>query len=39
LPTPGFTSGEQYTCTGDTLHLTPVDVGVDHPGVDFKRVP
>jgi hypothetical protein len=37
LPTPGLLSGE-YTCTEDRLHLTPVDVGVDHPGVDLVRV-
>ena len=37
LPGPGLVSGE-YTCTPDTLHLTPLDVGVEHPGVDFKRV-
>jgi hypothetical protein len=38
LPAPGLTSGE-YTCTRDTFHLTPLDVGVEHPGVDFTRVP
>jgi hypothetical protein len=37
IPPPGLISGE-YTCTADTLHLTPVDVGVDHPGVDFTRM-
>jgi len=37
LPAPGLISGE-YTCTPETLHLTPVDVGVEHPGVDFTRV-
>jgi len=37
IPAPGLISGE-YTCTPETLHLTPVDVGVEHPGVDFTRV-
>jgi hypothetical protein len=38
LPGPGLVSGE-YICTPETLHLIPLDVGVEHPGVDFKRVP
>ncbi len=27
-----------YVCEGDHLHITPVGVGVDHPGLDYIRV-
>jgi hypothetical protein len=37
-PAPGPISGT-YTCSGDSLHFTPLDVGVPHPGLDYTRVP
>ncbi len=27
-----------YICEGDRLHITPIGVGVDHPGLDYIRV-
>jgi len=37
-PAPGAISGT-YVCEGDTLHITPIDVGVPHPGLDYIRLP
>jgi hypothetical protein len=36
-PPPGAISGI-YVCDGDALHLTPIDVGVPHPGLEYTRL-
>lgn len=37
LAPPTLVSG-LYTCEGDQLHVTPIDVGVAHPGLSYDRV-
>jgi hypothetical protein len=37
IPPPTAVSGT-YTCTSDSLHITPIDIDVPHPGLDYTRV-
>ena len=38
IPPPTAVSGT-YVCTGTSLHITPIDIDVPHPGLDYTRVP